>query len=205
MLSREIKFNDFAGNPRTEEHYFHIGAKQIADMNKNHPGGIIAWLQQVQAGKDQVKALEFLEELIRASHGVRSPDGSKFDRDADITDAFVNSPAYDQLIFELGQSEEATISFIMAVFPQAMADQAQAVMDSKEKPVELPQPDVGPMAPDAMLMIEISGLKNPFGPDGQPVLWWNREPTNEELAAMTRPQLQEAFHRKSSGWTPPAV
>jgi hypothetical protein len=205
MLSKEIKFTDFSGNQRTEEHYFHIGAKQIADMNKNHPGGIIAWLQQVQAGKDQVAALEFLEEFIRLSHGTRAPDGSKFDRDPAVTEAFVNSPAYDQLIFELGQSEEATIAFIMAVFPQAMADQAQAAMDAKEKPVELPQPAIGPQGRDAALMAEASGLTYPYDGEGKLVPWWNRDPTTTELQKMDKLQLSDVYGRKSSGWTPPAV
>jgi hypothetical protein len=64
--------------------------------------------------------------------------------------------------------------------------------DTKAWPV-----DNGPQPDDAS-----SYLTNPRDADGNLVPWAFREPSNVELTSMSKPQMLDAFRRKSTDWQP---
>jgi hypothetical protein len=47
-----------------------------------------------------------------------------------------------------------------------------------------------------------TGLDSPRDDKNELVPWAFREPTNLELAQMSKPQMMDAFKRKNSGWVP---
>lgn len=112
MIIKPITYKDFNGNERTENHCFHLSkldrTKFMAKYN----------LQKVMAGEEELtdpyQIITMLDEIIIKSHGVRSDDGKRFNRD----DTFADSAAYEALMNELmfgDDTDDKVIAFMKGV------------------------------------------------------------------------------------------
>ena len=62
------------------------------------------------------------KDIILRSYGEKSPDGRRFIKSKEITDAFAQTEAYSDLFMELATDAEAASDFINAIVPQDMSN-----------------------------------------------------------------------------------
>lgn len=117
MIIKAITYKDFNGNERTENHCFHLSRLDRTKLTAKYN------LQKVIDGEEELtdsyQIITILDEMIIKSHGVRSDDGKRFQRD----DAFADSAAYEALMNELLFGED-TIEKVTAFIKGIIGEDA---------------------------------------------------------------------------------
>lgn len=119
MLRKVIEYTDYNGEKRKEAFYFNLSRAELIEMEMVTKGGMENLLQSIIDTKDNRKLFELFKELITKSYGVKTPDGKRFVKNADLTEAFVQSEAYTELLLELmGDDAAGHVSeFVKGIMP----------------------------------------------------------------------------------------
>lgn len=149
MLVKKIKYTDFNDNEREESFYFHYSKAEIVEMQFSFGGGMEEFLKRIVDTQDMKALFQYFKEFILGAVGVKSDDGKRFIKNKEISDAFEQSNAYEQLILELlgfenpTENANAGADFVLAVLP---AEYTKAVQEEYAKHPEL-NPADSPMMP----------------------------------------------------------
>ena len=117
MLKKSIKYVDYNGNERQEDFYFNISKPELAEMQVNEEGGMEKRLNEIILAQDLKSSIDVFKKIILLAYGEKSEDGKRFVKSQELADAFVQSPAYEELFMELATNEDAAASFINGVIP----------------------------------------------------------------------------------------
>lgn len=123
MLCKEITYTGYDNIQRTEKFYFNLTKSEILEMNLTTPGGMGAMLTTIAEKKDVPDMINNFKKIVLKSYGVKSPDGRRFMKGAEISKEFEETPAYDQLFMELATNADAANAFIQGVMPADMQEE----------------------------------------------------------------------------------
>ena len=115
MLKKTIKFIDYAGNERTEDHYFNLNKSEATKMELSTTGGLTQMIENIIAAQDNPAIIKIFEDLILKAYGKRSPDGRRFMKSEEISRDFKETEAYDQLFMELITDPKKAAAFVNSV------------------------------------------------------------------------------------------
>ena len=147
MLKKTITYTDFNGNERTEDFYFNLLKTEALKIANDLPDGITDAIDKdlednaEESAKRLVEKLgnkgimEFIEDLIRRSYGKKSEDGRSFIKDPKLTEAFMQSPAYDEFYMEMMTNDVAAANFVTGILPRDLADDASRIMAKSAKAI----------------------------------------------------------------------
>ena len=128
MIKKPITFTNFEGQKVTEIHYFNLNKVEIAKMEAGSAGGYSGFLSRIVEAKDSLAMLNVITDLVEKSYGIKEADGKTFTKSKELTDAFVNSLAFEALFMELVATENATnamIEFVKGILPADMVSDEQ--------------------------------------------------------------------------------
>jgi hypothetical protein len=117
MLKKTITYTDYNGVERTEPFYFNLTKPEIVKMQTSVKGGYDVQLKGLAKELDGAAIMEFFENLIRKAYGEKSEDGRRFMKSDEISEAFMQTPAYEVLFEELVTDDKAGADFVNAVMP----------------------------------------------------------------------------------------
>lgn len=117
MISKYITYTDYNGVEHTEEFLFHLSKKDLLQMQVSVDGGMAEHLSIMLANKDEMGMLSFLVDLILKAYGEKSADGKRFVKSPEISEAFMQTPAFDALFDELTTKDGAIETFITSLMP----------------------------------------------------------------------------------------
>ena len=126
MIKKTIPYTDYNGNERTEDHYFNLSKAEVMEMEMSTSGGLAEMIQRVVAAQDQPAIIKIFKDLILKSYGVKSPDGKRFIKSAELSTEFSQTEAYSQLFMELATDADAASKFVNGIVPADMAKQIEA-------------------------------------------------------------------------------
>lgn len=172
MFSKTIKYKDFNGEDQEKVFWFHLSNAKLAVLSADN--NLKSWADRMIKSQDSVEILEKLRELIRMSCGVRSEDGQRFIQTPEAQSELLDSPAFDELLFELFVENNA-VKFFSALVPPEQQKQIEELAKKQ---------GLGAVSENT---------------EEQPA--WireNRDPTKAELERMTPAQLQAAFLARAS-------
>ena len=118
MLKKTFTYTDYNGVERTETHYFNLSKAELVDMEATTPGSLSEKLKRIVDGADGPEIMKFFKELIFKSYGIKSDDGRRFIKSAEISEAFSQTEAYVQLYMELVTDPEAAADFANGIIPK---------------------------------------------------------------------------------------
>lgn len=118
MLKKSITYTDYDGNERTEDFYFNLTRAEVVEMEMGVTGGLTQMLNKIVAEQDSKKIIEMFKKVILTAYGEKSPDGRRFVKSEELSNAFAQTEAYSNLFMELATSEEAATKFINAIVPK---------------------------------------------------------------------------------------
>jgi len=118
MLKKTMTYTDFNDNKRTEDFYFNLTKAEIMEMEMGETGGMSKLLERIVAEQDSKKIIEHFKSIILKSYGEKSLDGKYFTKSKELSDAFSQTNAFNDLAVELYTNAEAAATFINAVIPQ---------------------------------------------------------------------------------------
>lgn len=126
MLTETITYKDFNGNERTENFHFNLTQAEVAKMLMSTSGGLQEHIQRIVAAQDAPSIIEEFEKIIKASYGVKTPDGKGFLKRPEDLEMFMATEAYSQLFMKLATDTEYGSKFVNGIMPADMVAAAAA-------------------------------------------------------------------------------
>lgn len=123
MLKKTITYTDYNGVERKEDFYFNLSKAEVMEMELSTTGGLAEMIKRIVAAQDQPAIIKVFKDLILKAYGEKSPDGKRFIKSPELSDAFSQTEAYSQLFMELATNDEAAAKFINGIVPADMAQQ----------------------------------------------------------------------------------
>ena len=117
MLKLTRTYEDFDGNQRTEDFYFNLTKAEIMELEMGTTGGLTQMINKISAEQDSVRLIELFKKIILMAYGEKSPDGRRFIKSKEISEAFSQTPAYSDLFMELATVEGKAAEFFNAIIP----------------------------------------------------------------------------------------
>lgn len=114
MVVKKIQYHDMDGDLREDDFYFFMNETQFARVNRLFPGGLQEFAMKAAKDKNADDMFLVIDTLVREAYGVKmnegfvkvAPNGQK------LSDFFINTEAYDNLLIELMKTEDNLISFM---------------------------------------------------------------------------------------------
>lgn len=138
MITKTLTYEDYDGNPITEEAYFHLTEADATEMITTF-GDVGEAFDRGLAEKNPTFIMNALRNLIRMSYGKKLPDGRfvKFDSEGRrLGDFFISSDAYSELVNSLFSDENAIPEFVKGIMPAKFKRQLAAEL--AEHPENIP-------------------------------------------------------------------
>lgn len=198
MIRVPITYTNFDDEVVTENHYFHLSKAELIEMAQSTDGEDFATkLQRIGKSNDGMLIMKTFTEIIGSAYGQRvDGSGSEFYKNPELTQRFLGSLAFDQLLMDLVTNTVSAAAFTNGLLPSGLDKMGEIAARTAKaaKPAE----ETWFSADDE------SGLKDPRDDTGDILPWAFREPTEKELMNMTKPQMLDVMRRKTSDWKPPA-
>jgi hypothetical protein len=97
MFKQTIEYNDFNGNARTEDFYFHLFTHEVTRIEAEIGKKLEDHTKDLVASGDLKELLDFLERIILNSYGKKTTDGRSFHKSPELRREFEYSNAYAEL------------------------------------------------------------------------------------------------------------
>ena len=134
MLKKTIKYEDYNGVKREENFYFNLSKVELTEMEFGTEGGYADMVEKIVKAMDQPAILRVFKDLILKSYGEKSADGKRFVKSPEISLAFSQTEAYNELFMELMSDTDAAIKFFNGILPNVpdVDEEKIAVVSSEE-------------------------------------------------------------------------
>lgn len=126
MLKQTITYTDFNEVEHTEDFYFNLTKRELAQMEVESGGTMQARLQAIIDSNDPTAILAQFTDLVERSYGVRSEDGTLFSKTEEATRRFRDSGAMDSLVLQFFTDAEVAVAFANGILPADLVAQAAA-------------------------------------------------------------------------------
>ena len=126
MLKKHIKYVDYNGEEREEDFYFNLSKAEIAEMELSTEGGLVEKINRISSSKNMPQIAALFKEIILKSYGEKSPDGKRFIKSAELSEAFCQTEAYSDLFMELASNAESAADFIKGIIPADVRKQLES-------------------------------------------------------------------------------
>ncbi len=125
MLKKTIKYVDYNDNERSEIFYFNLSKAEIMEMELSTEGGFAEMVQRIVDAQDGPAIMKTFKEMILKAYGVKSPDGKRFEKSKELSEAFSQTEAYSELFMELVTDADAAAAFVNGIIPESEKTNAQ--------------------------------------------------------------------------------
>lgn len=122
MLKKTIKYRDFNDNELEEDFYFNLTQSELMKLQTSVPGGLEQMLRTIINTKDGNAIMDMFSKILHIAYGQKSPDGRRFIKSEEISEAFEQTLAYDQLYMELVTDADKAAAFIKAILPSEVQE-----------------------------------------------------------------------------------
>ena len=131
MIKWPITYTDYNGETHTEDFYFNLSKAEVMEMNLQHNGTYRQYLERIVEQRDGAKMAEIFRNIILLSYGEKTPDGKRFVKSHELSEAFHQTEAYSELYMQLLTDETAAPKFIEGVMPKIEGAGAPVPADMK--------------------------------------------------------------------------
>ena len=134
MLKKTITYTDYNGVQRTEDFYFNLSKAEIMEMELGTTGGLAEMIQKVVAANDGPTIIKIFKDLVLKAYGEKTPDGKRFVKSEEISNAFSQTEAYSILFMELATDADSAAKFVNGIIPADMKDAVAKEMAKQNTP-----------------------------------------------------------------------
>lgn len=121
MLKKLINYVDYDGRERSENFYFYLNKAELMEMELGVDGGMQQMIQLIIDKQDIPKIMNAFKTIILKAYGEKSPDGRRFIKSKELSEAFSQTEAYSNLYMELVTDANAAAAFINGIVPEEIA------------------------------------------------------------------------------------
>lgn len=156
MIKKTITYEDYNGEERTKDFYFHMNQVEFSKLNGEIPGGIEKRMQKVIEDRDEDALLRIIDLMVSRGYGEFNDDDefTKVGRNGrPLYEKFINTDAYDQLIIELIQNENNIAEFLRGMMPKKVQGRIDEEMKKRQEE-EQKAVKLTPVSADASSKVE---------------------------------------------------
>lgn len=124
MYKRTITYTDYFGQERKEDVYFNLNYSELTKLQLSTQRGYVNMLQDLIDKNDAPTIMKTFDDIIRMAYGEKSEDGRRFIKSPELSEAFTQTPMYDQLYMELCTDAKAAADFVNGIIPKDLRDEA---------------------------------------------------------------------------------
>lgn len=124
MYKRTITYTDYFGQERKEDVYFNLNYSELTKLQLSTQRGYVNMLQDLIDKNDGPTIMKTFDNIIRMAYGEKSEDGRRFIKSPELSEAFTQTPMYDQLYMELCTDAKAAADFVNGIIPQDLRGEA---------------------------------------------------------------------------------
>lgn len=117
MLKKTVTYVDYNGVERTEDFYFNLSKAEVAEMEMSVEGGFSKMLEEIVKSNDNVRIMELFKQMVLKAYGEKTPDGKRFVKSKELSEAFSQTEAYSEIFMELALDEKAAAAFVNGIMP----------------------------------------------------------------------------------------
>ena len=132
MIKKKIKYTDYNGVERIEDHYFNLSKPEVAEMELSVDGGLSTMVGKLVETQNNKEIIQIFKDIILKSYGVKSDDGKRFIKSQELTDSFAQTEAYSELFMELATNADAASKFINGITPNMPVEVSKPPMSVPE-------------------------------------------------------------------------
>ena len=115
MIKKTMTYTDYEGNERTEDFWFNLTKAEAAELEFSESGGVAKMIERIVQDQNAKRILEVFKDLICRSYGMKSPDGKRFIKSREQTEAFLQTEAYSDLFVEFMNNADEFSAFFAGV------------------------------------------------------------------------------------------
>lgn len=132
MIKHTSTYTDFNGVERTEDFYFNLSKNEILQWEYGVENGLTTILDKIVKAKDGPQIIEYFKELILKAYGEKSDDGRRFIKSEEISTAFSQTPAFDELYIKLFTDSDFAADFVKGILPEDFGDDYSEALNKLE-------------------------------------------------------------------------
>jgi hypothetical protein len=117
MLKKVIKYVDYNDAEREETFYFNLSKVEVAEMEMSVSGGWVNWVEKVVEAQSEPELISIFKEVVLKAYGEKSPDGRRFIKSEELSKAFSETRAFEELFMELATDADAAAVFFNGIVP----------------------------------------------------------------------------------------
>lgn len=137
MLKKTITYVDYNGVERTEDFYFNLNKAETLGYLIGFDGGIENFIAKVIKEEDGKKLWNLWSDFILRCYGEKSSDGRRFIKSKELSEAFMQTEAYNNLMMELiSDNGDKNAKFVNAVVADVKKDPNKKALVDQFKIVE---------------------------------------------------------------------
>ena len=125
MLKKRITYTDYNGTKREEDFYFNLTKAEIMEMEMSTTGGLTEMITRIIETQDAPSIIKVFKNIIMKAYGEKSPDGKRFIKSEELSQAFSQTEAYSELFMELASDSDAASKFVNGIIPADMAKEVE--------------------------------------------------------------------------------
>ena len=132
MYKMTEKYEDYNGNQREEDFYFHITKAELMEIDFIMEGGLQKTIEKIISTQDKKALIEIFKKLVVAAYGEKSADGRRFMKNDEVKKNFTETEAYSQIFMKLATDDKEANAFIAGVMPKDLQEEAKRIeMENK--------------------------------------------------------------------------
>lgn len=117
MLKKTITYTDYNNVERTEDFYFNLTPAELTEMEFASDMPMTAVIDKISKSQNVPETIKIFKDLILKAYGEKSPDGRRFIKSDELSTAFSQTEAYNELFMECGTDAEAGAAFLNGIMP----------------------------------------------------------------------------------------
>lgn len=118
MVVRTFKYHDYDGNEREEEARFNLTKTEIMELSMSVNGGLDQMIRRIVSAQDGATIMSTFREILLKAYGEKSLDGRRFVKSKELSEAFAQTPMYDELFQDLVYNADKAAEFFRALGPK---------------------------------------------------------------------------------------
>ena len=112
MRKETITYTDYNNVTRTEDFFFNLNEAELTALQYGVDGGMKEMLERIVKSNDNKQIMACFHELIAKSYGEKSPDGRRFVKSKELSEAFMQTEAYNELMLRFMTDANYSAEFI---------------------------------------------------------------------------------------------
>lgn len=112
MRKETITYMDYNNVTRTEDFFFNLNEAELTALQYGVDGGLKEMLERIVKSNDNKQIMACFHELIAKSYGEKSPDGRRFIKSKELSEAFMQTEAYNELMLRFMTDANYSAGFI---------------------------------------------------------------------------------------------